>query len=290
LKLNLQVYLCQFFPDDWHQLQIQESWNGIYAGGCPNFVQWVNNKQYQLKVDTKTDVFIVLSQADIRKFGTKNEYNTIGVYLMKDAVPGKRVLKVKGKRVVQSTGYANTRDRVIEVSLEPSPLPYAIVPTTFNPSIEAGYKISVYSKFPVQLSHVVPGSAEDWKMQKIDGTWNSANAGGCGNHESWLANPKFTITTPQDTLLSIRLIAAFRGASDAIGLYVFGDGLLLPQDEIVCSTKTFIKGSEVTTLKVRLKGSLQPYTVMPCTFEPKIIGQFALVVYSENPVTLAAIK
>lgn len=40
-----KVYLCIFFPETWHEHQEQSEWKGLYAGGCSNNAQWVNNNQ-----------------------------------------------------------------------------------------------------------------------------------------------------------------------------------------------------------------------------------------------------
>ena len=148
--------------------------SGVYAGGCPNNAQWVNNRQYQISVLQPTQAYIVLSQPDIRKFGQKNDYHTIGFTLTKNGVFGKRTLEQKTSNIVKSTGFANTRDREVELVLQPNET-YNIIPSTFEPGVEAGYKISVYSEKPVSFVSITEET--DWKVTSVSGRWTAGKAG-----------------------------------------------------------------------------------------------------------------
>jgi len=271
-----KIYLCKFFPQNWRELQIQSRWISKSAGGCPNFVTFVNNSQYSLTVATKTQMFIVLSQGDARKFGKKISQLSIGMILLKNGITGRRVIAYEEENVISQTNFANTRERVIEVTLEPNELPYTLIPCTFEPDQESGYKISIYSDNEAKLIPISPET--DWKEQQFQGQWTPEQSGGCGNNPlTWKSNPQFRFIPQQDINVVFHL-AKF-GESAATGIYIFG--LSDTKKKVMAQNKVFLDGKPAT-IAITLPQNKEGYIIMPCTFYPAIFGPFVLTVFSDH--------
>jgi len=87
------------------------------------------------------------------------------------------------------------------LSLQVSPGPYIIVPTTFNPGKTGNFQLRIISDVPLPLT-----SLQDPVILKVDGTWKGNKAGGSLNDpEEWLKNTQYKVQVQQKTKLIINL-------------------------------------------------------------------------------------
>ena len=141
-------------------IQLESEWRGASAGGCARFPSWHENEIFLLKCKTGTDVFVSLSQPDLRRTarstGEDLSYHQIGIEIAElksisylpdgDAKdpPCSPALAQGGYKTVVKSTFWNKRDVATMFSyvtvekLRMSPLKetwltFAVVPSTFYP-------------------------------------------------------------------------------------------------------------------------------------------------------------
>jgi hypothetical protein len=148
------IYVCIHFPTSWSEEVLRGRWDAASnAGGCPNKNNdWWTNPIYRISVSTRTQLFVSMSQQDMRCYGNKDEQkqhtnwnnyqNAIGfVVTTEDAVAKAMRMKEKGEDTslrradMIARGFPFKRDRDVALAtfplvLEASGGPYVVIPVT----------------------------------------------------------------------------------------------------------------------------------------------------------------
>ena len=140
-----EVYVCRFFDGgNWITIpQIEDEWKGVTAGGCSNYPTVGNNPQWSIKLNTNTPANIVinLSQEDTR--GSNKELSAIGCELFSNK--GARVSqRVFGKNII-TADYTYSREVTMEGTIEPSPTPYTLLVSSYEPGTEGKFTLKIFS-------------------------------------------------------------------------------------------------------------------------------------------------
>lgn len=115
-----RLYFLDTLGDEWKRSVIrgifiqvffhnQGEWKGNTAGGWHNCTSWKNNPQYGFEIIEKTEVYINLSQKDIRMFGGDESAN-IGFHLLKNQDVENALKSVIPQNTVASVDYVSNRD------------------------------------------------------------------------------------------------------------------------------------------------------------------------------------
>lgn len=285
-----KLYLCKPLETGWERSFEPGQWAGPSAGGCTNFPTWVDNPQFQVEVKETTRMYIVLNQADNRggvHGRKKGKYDSIGLAVYRRGERGRRQLDTPADDsgdMAARAEFTNTRDRTVEITLEPAPWPYVIIPMKFEPRKEGKFKLQIYSDKSVELRAVTPKSG-DWHEKRLAGAWTAGRSGGCRNHKTWRENPSFQLRVNETQgctaalkgthRLAVRVSQEWGEGCPAIGFYVTAaDG------RDAARTDTFVSG-EAAVKEMQLPPG-QTYTITACTFNPSTLGAFTLTVYGPN--------
>jgi len=143
------IYVCRFFEEpQWYSIApIQGEWKGKTAGGCTNFDTCKTSPQYFLTINKQTSIVITLAQKDVR--GTDEKLKAIAI-----EVYDNKGFKIERRRIGEMIAsnpesYIFRREVALETILQPSPTPYTVLLSTFNPNEETTYTIKVYSTAPI---------------------------------------------------------------------------------------------------------------------------------------------
>jgi len=167
---------------------------GINSGGCPGKKnEWWTNPCYRLTVTTRTQVFVTMSQKDMRMYGNRpdetqhettwNKYNqAIGFVVSTERAVArcKRLHAVGAEsrlpRVAQlgrSVSFKRDRDvslHTYPLVLEPSAGPFVLIPMTYEPKVDGKYFLTVRSNKPVKIEEfqVSGEAAEDEDEEDLE--------------------------------------------------------------------------------------------------------------------------
>jgi len=148
---------------------------------------------------------------------------------------------------------------------------------------QVDYTLDVYSmsgfvlkKLPFHMRH----------SERLSGAWKGTNAGGCGNYDTFVDNPRYSLVLEQPTDLQVALDSF--NITFAVGLQLHAEG----------TKSSYSNASAISTSGAYRKGfclmearAVPPgrYTLHPSTFEPGQECPFHLSVGSSAPLTLRAI-
>lgn len=141
-----EVYICRFFDSasGWKTIpQIEDEWKGQTAGGCSNYPTVGNNPQWSITLtgSTPANIVINLSQEDVR--GENKELLAAGCELYQNK--GNKVTqKVFGKSIL-SADYAYSREITMEGKIDPSPTPYTLLVSSYEPNDERKFTLKIFS-------------------------------------------------------------------------------------------------------------------------------------------------
>jgi hypothetical protein len=283
------------------------------AGGCfPNFPSWRSNPQFRIALPTSS-ASIVRSQAaqpsssfktlpngDVavrilimlqRTFGDESEVAN-GFYVLSNPGPATDKLTVSDVDILLRSEFVQSQVVTAECWLPALTLSnpsgaavpnYVIMPSTFQPGICGPFTLRAFAPVPLELNLL---NEQRWSRIACPGEWTQATAGGCRNYQTWAENPQQVLTfdpskgneasclvtlvqhqpTPETPLLPIGFYIINKNGETA------GKGAFMHAVEISCQLK--------------LSAALQPYLVVPCTFEPQRLGKFTVTAFSSIPVEL----
>jgi len=122
---------------DAQDVSIQGEWSTTEgsAGGCINTPLWRANPQYFVVVHQTAQVTITLKQLS-------NDIQYIGFYLLRG--DGNRLIIFKQEDVEGKGGFAKEKSVSCDLTLQPRPQPYILIPCTFHPNINLKFKLSVF--------------------------------------------------------------------------------------------------------------------------------------------------
>ena len=147
------LFVCRMADDRWTRLTIKSKWEDGTAGGCcPNYTSWRTNPQWLLKTSNYLRLTLSLSIPQPAADGAGESALfppdvAIGVSVLRgntgaDARRRKLLLTSPEDLVVRAEPRP-VRRLVSEIALEPSEIPYVIVPHTFMPGREAPFTLTI---------------------------------------------------------------------------------------------------------------------------------------------------
>jgi hypothetical protein len=144
------VYMCRIFSgSDWHSRKLEGEWKGTSAAGCSNYHKVGLNPQYQLVVTKKTNVVVTLTQKNV--LGRSRDWDCMNLAILNlNGAKLNRGHFRRREKVACAGSYADFREVHVEVAgLEPGK--YTLLPSLYDPGVERGFVIEVFSKRPVVL-------------------------------------------------------------------------------------------------------------------------------------------
>ncbi|KAL4248263.1 peptidase C2 family protein [Abortiporus biennis] len=127
---------------------IQDRWAETTAAGGPSFKRYTSNPTYQFQVQSNTQVKIRLQIMDTNR----NTLINVTLFQLTD----KNTL---GPHLATSGPYSDSVSGVITPQVTLQPGNHVIVPSTYNPGIEASFRLIVYSSSSTTVSRIKLSSA-----------------------------------------------------------------------------------------------------------------------------------
>ncbi|KAK7945702.1 hypothetical protein WMY93_001430 [Mugilogobius chulae] len=290
-----------------HRLQLAGEWiKGYSAGGSRNSNSYCTNPKYWLKVRERGEVLISLLQHKNRRMDKSvqklfedlcinkhQHYQAIALHIWK--VENRRF---NMSRVLSSVPFASTHchayDREVVLHQELEPGYYLMIPSTYQPQIEAQFLIRVFSSSSTSLSALKSPAMSlslavggEWENSYFQGAWvRGTTAGGSRNFHSHWSNPRFPFSVCEDTIATPEInitITLYQTPPEKdlhpIGFHVYKapDGRSASQspknDELVASCIPHCY-NQVVSLPCHLTPGV--YTVVPSTYEPDCPANFTL--------------
>ena len=136
--------------DRWTALTVRSRWEDRTAGGCPpNFPTWRCNRQWLMRVERPLSLTITLSvpQPPPPANGGSEALFTVDAAIGITVLRGNQGVDCQRRKlqltspddIVVRAEPRPVRRLVTQVSLEPSPIPYVVVPHTYMPGKESRF-------------------------------------------------------------------------------------------------------------------------------------------------------
>jgi hypothetical protein len=290
-RVDVLLLLTDPIGEVWKKQVFNGEFKGDTAGGCSNNpTTFLNNPQYSLTVTQPTNVFVELSQPDLRYALKQNpseytkQYEGIGVTVLKDTSDQYKKVAYSQDDIVTGSDFVGIRDNCLQFTAQPG-YHNILIPSTFHQGVEEKYWLSVYTEFPAEVHEITNVLA----VTKLAGSWKDATAAGCRNNPAWLDNPQFLLDVDKAGTVIVALSQNL--ASDqqpqSIGFYIFARSTtdrisVEPQtntDQPIVVPKSFIN---LPTVSQQFDADpSQHYIILPATFDPAE-GDFSLSVSSPN--------
>jgi hypothetical protein len=248
------------------------AWAGASAGGCMNHATWVDNPQLAVTLDGDADLSIALQQ-ELAAGAAPTFAGFLVVrseFLLAD--------RPRAADVVFESQITNTA-RVVAAAPHVPAGTYVVVPSTFEPGVEARFSLELAPA--ARVKSIAP--APERHAATIRSAWKGVTAGGCPNHATWRNSPQFILDAPAQRSGKLELTLTLATAvAKHVGFYIFrADGeqrrVWMAPDEIVAKS-AFTTGTASADLS--LDAAHAPYLVLPCTFEAGVDADFTLKAFS----------
>jgi len=251
---------------------VRGEWDGLTAGGCPNHITWHRCPQYILVVNAKMSATITIVQE--RKESAP--MNHIGYHVFPANPERKSVLDPSAS--IFNCKYANTA--TVSGTVELKEGVYNICATTFEPGFNGKFGMVVQ---PAGAS--LKPIENDWNEYTVTGKWTKPRLCGgapAGTTGEWVNNPRVWFHLKAATTASFVLTIRnedIRG----IGFVICASDVHHDRGDRLHVSP--FKTEQEVTMTI---GTMQPgcYLVYPCTYQPKIEGEWELTSYSTSPMIL----
>eukprot|EP01112_Ceratiomyxa_fruticulosa_P022302 TRINITY_DN811_c0_g1_i14.p1 TRINITY_DN811_c0_g1~~TRINITY_DN811_c0_g1_i14.p1 ORF type:complete len:392 (-),score=68.10 TRINITY_DN811_c0_g1_i14:126-1301(-) len=163
---------------------------------------------------------------------------------------------------------------------------YIVIPFTEAKDYAGPFTINAYSKDIDSIDFIkLPKSdkpEDTWTELSIEGQWTEQTAGGGDILTlAWTKNPQYVLTLTKSA--DVAIVLSQDNTAQSIGFYVIKQTDVNHQavsyDEEIARTDGFKYTCSIGTKLPRLPGP-GSYVIIPATFDPDIVGQFVVNIYS----------
>jgi len=281
----LEFCHLQTLPDQLQEFSGDAEWTSETAGGCLNHMTWVFNPQFQFSTEKKCDVTVFLSVPTLDSEEKIKDFSGIGFYIVPSDSNSPVRLEMAPKDVIKKASFRRSNEVAVQVTLEAGS--YNIIPAT----LKAGY----CAPFTVTLFTDNLTSAEfrnlSGAVRTFKGEWKEGNAGGnTSDMEKWLTNTRYYIAAKKYAKMTVLLLqrpelSAAKGdrvedsSWKAVGFVVTngdvdGNPKTSQATDLIAAAPFEAERDVVATFE--LEPTLEPFIVIPSTFEPGQFGTYSL--------------
>lgn len=262
-------------PLVYKEMSATSKWDEHHSGGCLNYTTWVNNPQFLFTTDKKSEVVIYLNtNLDDETLKT---FSGIGFYVVRMDPNSTYRLELNPKDILKKASFRKSKEVMVRFQAEPGS--YNIIASTFRPGYFTDFQVTVFS------DNMEGSTLEALENANItfDGCWDKNNAGGnTRNYEKWITNPRYYITVKKPMKLGLTLVQENVEESEnypAIGFTVTptdGEGNPLTSKASDLLAVAGFETERDISAAFELQPSVDPYVVIPTTFDPDIHRTFSL--------------
>jgi protein tyrosine phosphatase len=293
---------------DWPtEVRVTGEWDAHSAGGGSSTPLWRANTQFRItNVRNPCVARIVLRRIDdgdgdaaasnsgeastSRRYTASTTNTHMGLHVLRGAADAQADELHAETEVARSNFEASTEVAVV-VNLTPLPRAqaYYVLPCTYRANTYARYAVTVFADEPgLTLERAERGS-----RRMLAGAWTAARAGGCANTDNWIKNPHVRIRFaapgggPAQGTVHVLLVPAKEVGARGAGFYVtqrspsecsIADIVRLPDVK-------FVVGDHISMSFYSIPHDRDLF-VVPCTFEPDVLGPYTLLVRADTAFDL----
>ncbi|GAA99757.1 uncharacterized protein L969DRAFT_48623 [Mixia osmundae IAM 14324] len=258
LTLTLQVYsafklsIVDRPPDKPITSSVDGAWEGLTAGGNPEYPTWMNNPQYSLRIQEKKSCDFCFSLRAPRA-------NAVHIVLARHK--GDRITELTPDIVVADSGAYQHGIALCEKS-DLRPGSYALIVSTFGQGQEASFEITVEGTVSCELVPIPREGAGMFSRSFVS---------------RWADRPRYRLKILQPTSVLLRTQANDTKSSTGISMQ------LIDHRGSECATARASSGPSGASLEKQLQPG--EYTLLPLC--RRADGQFKLYVYSNKQINAA---
>eukprot|EP01130_Rhizamoeba_saxonica_P007419 TRINITY_DN3002_c0_g1_i1.p1 TRINITY_DN3002_c0_g1~~TRINITY_DN3002_c0_g1_i1.p1 ORF type:complete len:1270 (+),score=375.17 TRINITY_DN3002_c0_g1_i1:27-3836(+) len=253
---------------------INSEWKEESAAGCMNHLSWRYNPQIFFTVSQNSHAKITLS--------TKGSKHPMSFYLYSTNTPNVRRLLINDdSNLIINPPFKKTSEVTVGADLLKTKNQYVIIPCTFDPNQEGGFKVVIESEATVSAQLLSPKS--NWKLNL--GGWTDETAGGAPGSEGFTRNPQYLLSLKKETKVEFTLLQTESEDFDGIAVYVVKAPSKTNQKLVKIGPKDIVANSEFeseneSTFSATLESG--NYVVIPCTYEQDMVGNFEIGIFGAN--------
>ncbi|KAG8463065.1 hypothetical protein KFE25_001838 [Diacronema lutheri] len=216
-----KLFFCRMAGDLYTTMTVRSRWHGATAGGGPRHVSFRTNGQWLLDISKRTTVTVTLAVEDPRRREGSGGKDALGVKIgwsifrgnARPADRRRRRLHGGPAELVAAAEPRLARKVVRTLQLEPSAIPYVLVPHTDEPAREAAFRLVLTADdreddgLP-DLRVEPVRAATDWKTTTLRASWGGASAaaaGPPGSGAQYWANPQYELLVEKQSRVFIFL-------------------------------------------------------------------------------------
>lgn len=319
-----------------HTVSCKGSWNSkARSGGYYDSETFKNNPQWMIRIDNPVDIAFELEQnllpitvsselktsSEMRKeditekfldiLGVKEhsgskydvKYPNICIFIIH--LPEnpeiedlrKFTSKIELKHVAAQSGWKFHSRANVVVTLQPSPSPYFIVPSTLSEGYFNRFMLKTTSSLPVTVLPIEGTVVEEFEVTSefkqchISGSWKGFKAGGNPyRYDTWINNPVYLLVIKRETKAKITLLRKI-SKKFLMGFSIVQSkgGEFLAQDfkENYIFGESEMTNNPVVAWQDILKPSSLPYIIIPYSEKIGDEGDFEILIESDYAVTLS---
>jgi hypothetical protein len=279
--------ICHFqpLPQPLQEFSGNAEWAAETAGGCLNQMTWVFNPQFQFTTDKKCEATIFLSVPSLDSAEKIQAFSGIGFYLVASDPNSPVRLEMSPKDVIKKASFRRSNEVALQVTLEAGS--YNIIPATLKAGFCAPFTVSLFTDNLTSAEfRNLSGSVKSFR-----GEWTEANSGGnTSNMEKWLTNARYYIAAKKYVKMSVLLLqrpelSAAKGDQvenstwKAVGFVVTNGDVdghpKTSQATDLIAAAPFEAERDVAATFV-LEPTIEPFVVIPSTFEAGQLGTYSL--------------
>jgi calpain-7 len=255
-----------------HSYTLKGSWSRKTAGGSVTLPTFLHNPQYLVTFAKQANISITVETS-----------KDIPLQVVMVWSQGKRVDQITRGDVITSSGTYNYGLAMTEAR-DVKPGVYTLVVSTFEGGQIGDFTIRFESDQVSQMS-LLPAEGAGMFAQKIRGSWCAENAKGSPKHSDYFSNPSYEINVDRLSNFILRLQvndSKMVTLKPQINVAIFTKS---SRREIVTSGPYSDAVCGVAIEETKLEAG--KYLIVVSTFEPGILVDYTIDVYSDRKIQIA---
>jgi hypothetical protein len=230
-----------------------------------------------------------------RRYTASTTNTHMGLHVLRGAADT-QADELHAETEVSRSNFEASAEVAVVVNLTPLPRAqaYYVLPCTYRAHTYARYAVTLFADEP----GLVLERAERTTRRMLAGSWTAARAGGCANTENWTKNPHIRVRFAPNAnggnhagTVHVLLVPAKEVGERGAGFYVTqrSPSECTITDIVRLADVKFVVGDHVSMSFFSIPFDRDLF-VVPCTFEPDVLGQFTLLVRAETPFDLQIVN
>lgn len=260
----------------------------VVSEGKKISVDFLESAQFALSVKKETEVVVLITSPDVL---SSIDFAEKSAFVLSKSNQG-----VHNEPDFSRDAIAFGGQKCLKITLEPDYF-YTVLPYVKNSSLEGKYTLIVLTR---EEDKCDVKELKQWKYSEtVEGRWKKKTAGGAQQNSTWLNNPQYELTLPQEDDVRFLVYLAQEPDDPSLRLPDGGDLRKMPFDynigfflmdrgaaKVIDQTEKFVNSRGTHKEFVIDCSKHNHLTVVPSTWNPGEESVFTLKVYCDSPISL----